>query len=110
MRVSEEMYFCRKAILAGYSIKYCAESVVIHSHSFSLKQLYKRYYDVGVFFAQNPEFKEYKSNGTGMSLAFYVLGQALKHFDIPVLFRWFPDFFVRYIGKKKGEHFKETKL
>ena len=105
-QVSEDMYFCRKAILAGYSIMYCAESVVIHSHSLSLKQLYKRYYDIGMFFAQNPEFTEYKSTDTGLKLAFYVLIQALKHFDIPVLFRWLPDMMSRYLGLKKGRRGK----
>lgn len=102
-KVSEDMYFCRKAILAGYSIKYCAESVVTHSHNLTLKQLYKRYYDIGVFFAQNPEFKKYKSIDSGFSLAFYILKSAIRHFDIPVLIRWLPDMFVRYLGKKKGE-------
>ena len=102
-QVSEDMYYCRKAILAGYSIKYCAKSVVTHSHTLTLRQLYKRYYDIGIFFAQNPEFKQYKSTDSGLKLAFYVLGQALKHFDIPVVFRWAPDMITRYIGKRKGE-------
>lgn len=102
-KVSEDMYYCRKALLNGYSIKYCAESIVTHSHKLTLKQLYKRYYDIGLFFAQNPEFKQYKSADSGLKLAFYILKQALKHFDIPVLIRWFPDMLVRYLGKKKGE-------
>lgn len=102
-KVSEDMYFCRKAILASYSIKYCAESIVTHSHKLTLKQLYKRYYDIGLFFAQNPEFKQYKSTDSGLKLAFYILKQALKHFDLPVLFRWLPDMLVRYLGKKQGE-------
>lgn len=102
-KVSEDMYFCRKAILADYSIMYCAESVVTHSHNLTLKQLYKRYYDIGLFFAQNPEFKEYKSTDTGLKFAFYILKQALKHFDIPVLFRWLPDMTARYLGMRKGK-------
>lgn len=102
-KVSEDMYYCRKALLAGYSIKYCAESIVTHSHKLTLKQLYKRYYDIGLFFAQNPEFKQYKSTDSGLKLAFYILKHALKHFDIPVLIRWFPDMLARYLGKKRGE-------
>ena len=105
-KVSEDMYYCRKALLAGYYIKYCSESVVTHSHNLTLKQLYKRYYDIGLFFAQNPEFKEYKSTDSGRKLAFYILKQALKHFDIPVLFRWIPDMTARYLGMRKG---KKTK-
>lgn len=102
-KVSEDMYYCRKAILSGYSVKYCAESIVTHSHNLTLKQLYKRYFDIGLFFAQNPEFKIYKSTNSGISLAFYVLKEALLHFDIPVLFRWLPDMTARYLGKKRGE-------
>ncbi len=41
--------------------------------------------------------------GSGMKLAMYVLKQALKHFDIPVLFRWLPDMSARYLGIKKGK-------
>ena len=68
-----------------------------------MKQVYKRYYDIGLFFKQNPEFKEYKATDSGLKLAFYILGQALKHFDIPVLIKWLPDMTARYLGKKKGE-------
>lgn len=102
-QVSEDMYFCRKALLNDYAIKYCAESVVIHSHKFTLKQLYKRYYDMGKFFYQNPEFIEYKSNGSGMSLAIYVFRRALFRFDLISLFKWLPNMFVRYYALKKGK-------
>lgn len=105
-RVSEDMYFCRKALLAGYAIRYCAESVVTHSHNLTIRQLYRRYYDIGLFFAQNPEFCQYKSTDSGLSLAFYILGQALKHFDFPVLFRWLPDMAARYLGMRKGKRQK----
>lgn len=102
-QVSEDMYYARKAILSGYSIMYCSDSVVTHSHNLKFRQLYKRYYDIGKFFAQNPEFKQYKSNDSGLRLAFYILKRAILRFDIPVLLRWFPDMLVRYVGKKNGE-------
>ena len=105
-KVSEDMYYCRKALLAGYSTKYCAESVVTHSHKLTLKQLYRRYYDIGLFFAYNPEFKQYKTADSGLKLALYVLKRALKRFDVPVLIRWLPDMCVRYFGKRKGERQK----
>lgn len=102
-QVSEDMYFCRKALLAGYAIRYCAESIVTHSHDLTLRQLYRRYYDMGLFFAQNPEFCQYRTTDSGFSLAFYILGQACKHFDIPVLLRWLPDMTARYLGMRKGK-------
>jgi rhamnosyltransferase len=54
------------------------------------------------FYSKVKVFDNYKSTDSGLKLAFYILKQALKHFDIPVLFRWFPDMTSRYLGMKKG--------
>ena len=101
--MSEDALYSKIILDAGYKKKYCADAVVEHSHKYTLKQLYKRYYDTGVFQSQITFFKDVKMEGAGMSLALYVLKQALKHFDIPVLFRWFPDMLARYLGIKKGK-------
>ena len=45
---SEDMLLAAKLISAGYSIAYCAEASVFHSHDYSLKTIYKRYFDTGV--------------------------------------------------------------
>ena len=68
MPTNEDMYFAHKLINAGYRIKYCADSEVYHSHDFTYRQLYKRYYDTGIFFKQNKYFKDYKSNESGVDL------------------------------------------
>ena len=47
---NEDQYIAHKLIMAGYRIKYCAESEVIHSHNFNFKSLYKRYQDTGDFY------------------------------------------------------------
>ncbi|MDE7453545.1 MAG: hypothetical protein K2N22_03965 [Clostridia bacterium] len=103
MMMSEDMYYSKKILEAGYQKGYIATAVVEHSHKFSLKQLYNRYYQTGIWFREHPEFDNYKTTDTGLKLAFYVLGQALKHFNIPVLFRWLPDMTARYLGMKKGK-------
>ena len=101
--MSEDALYSKIILDAGYKKKYCADAVVEHSHKYTLKQLYKRYYDTGIFQSQVTFFKDVKMEGSGMKLAMYVLKQALKHFDIPVLFRWFPDMTARYLGIKKGK-------
>ena len=101
--MSEDALYSKIILDAGYKKKYCGDAVVEHSHKYTLKQLYKRYYDTGVFQSQVTFFKDVKMEGAGMSLAMYVLKQALKHFDIPVLFRWMPDMAARYLGLKKGK-------
>ena len=63
------MYIAYKLIINGYRIKYCADSEVIHSHKFTFKQQYKRYYDTGRFFKQNKFLNNYKVNKAGSNLA-----------------------------------------
>lgn len=101
--ISEDMYIAYKIIMAGYKIKYCADSVVYHSHKFTLKQLYDRYYLTGMFMAQNSYLDKYGTTKAGGGLAKYVLKRALKDFNIPVLFRFLPDMSARWLGMKKGK-------
>jgi len=51
--VNEDMLFAAKAILQGYSVYYSAKAKVYHSHSYSLPQTFKRYFNIGRFFADN---------------------------------------------------------
>ena len=103
MMMSEDMYYAKKVLDAGYKKAYVATAVVEHSHKLKLKELYQRYYATGQWFQQHPEFDGYKTNETGLKLAFSVLGRAMLHFNIPVLFRWLPDMAARYLGMKKGK-------
>ena len=102
LMMNEDMYYAHKIILSGYCLKYVSSAVVEHSHKFTLRQLYKRYFDTGVFFKENREFQNYKSTNSGFSLAKKVLGKILKNFDIKSLCRFVPDMAARYIGMKKG--------
>lgn len=103
MMMSEDMYYAKKILEAGYKKGYIASAVVEHSHKMTLKQLYCRYYQTGIWFKCHPEFCNYKTTETGMKLALYVLGQALKEFNVPVLFRWLPDMTARYFGMRQGK-------
>ncbi len=100
---NEDMYIAYKLITNGYKIKYCADSVVCHSHKFTLKQVYDRYRLVGRFMAENPYLDSHGTTKAGGGLAKYILKRALKEFNIKVLFRFFPDMFARYFGMKKGK-------
>lgn len=103
MMMSEDMYYAKKALDAGYCKGYVASAVVEHSHKLTLKQLYARYFETGKWFAEHPEFDGYKTTDTGLKLALYVLGRAICTFNIPVIFRWLPDMTARYLGMKKGK-------
>ena len=109
MMMNEDMYYAKKIIDFGYSKGYVSTAVVEHSHKLKLIQLYRRYYETGVWFNEHREFDDYKTTDTGLKLAFYVLGQAIKHFNVLVMFRWLPDMTARYFGMKKGKKAKVKK-
>jgi rhamnosyltransferase len=51
--VNEDMLFAANAIFHNYSVYYSATAKVYHSHPFNLAQTFKRYFNIGRFFADN---------------------------------------------------------
>jgi len=47
--MGEDMYACAKMLKQGYHVAYVADAAVYHSHNYSLRQEFKRYFDLGVF-------------------------------------------------------------
>lgn len=102
--MNEDQLYSKIVLDAGYKKMYVSNAVVEHSHKYKLKQLYHRYYQTGQFYKQVKVFDEYKSTESGFALAFYILKEATKRFDIPVLLRWLPDMAARYLGMRKGKN------
>lgn len=101
--ISEDMYIAYKLIMNDYKIKYCADSEVVHSHEFTLKQYYSRYKDTGKFFKENDYLNNYKVNQAGGSLAIYILKRALQDKNWKVLAQYIPNMTARFIGMKIGK-------
>jgi len=100
---NEDMYIAYKIIMSGYRINYESESVVYHSHNFTLKELYKRYKLTGQFMKDNSYLDEYGTTKAGGGLAKYILKRALQEKNIKVLLRYPFDMAVRLIGMKVGK-------
>lgn len=47
--LGEDIYAGAKILKAGYKIAYVAEAKVYHSHSYTIWEEFKRYFDIGVF-------------------------------------------------------------
>lgn len=105
MSINEDMYIAYKLIMNNYRIKYVSDSVVIHSHNFKLKDLYKRYYDTGKFFKENSYLDKFDTNSSGISMAKYVLKRIIEEKNIRGFIRFFPDMIIRFIGMKIGKSF-----
>ena len=50
--LAEDMHMAARLLLAGHAIRYQADACVHHSHAYSLLQEFRRYFDTGVFHAQ----------------------------------------------------------
>lgn len=100
---NEDMYIAYKLIMNGYTIKYAADSKVIHSHDFNFKEQYNRYYATGKFFKQNTYLNEYKVNDSGVKLAKYVFTRSVKDRNFKALFKFLPNMVARFIGMKAGK-------
>lgn len=101
--ISEDMYIAYKLITNGYKIKYCADSEVVHSHQFTLKQYYNRYKDTGKFFKENSYLNNYKVNQAGGSLAVYIFKRAWQDKNWKALLQFIPNMAARFIGMKVGK-------
>lgn len=101
--INEDMYIAYKIIMNGYRIGYQANSVVYHSHKFSLRELYDRYKLTGRFFKENSYLDKYGTTGSGGSLAKYILKRALKEMNVKVLLRYPFDMAARLFGMKAGK-------
>lgn len=101
--LSEDMYYAYKVIMNGYKIKYCSDSIVYHSHNFTIKEIYERYKLTGQFFKQNSYLDKYGTNNSGFKLAIYILKRILEDRNYKLLFRYPFDMGARFLGMKVGK-------
>lgn len=49
---SEDAYVAGRVLLAGLKVRYESHAKVFHSHSYSMVEEFRRYFDIGVFYGQ----------------------------------------------------------
>ena len=97
---NEDQYIAHKLIMAGYRIKYCAESEVVHSHDFNFKSLYKRYQDTGDFYRAEPYMNSYGTNSAGAGMAKYILKRIIEDRNLSAAIEFIPNMVARFLGMK----------
>lgn len=60
--LNEDMIYASKVVFVGKKVVYVAEARVYHSHNYSLKQQFKRYFDIGMAFDETKYLLEHASN------------------------------------------------
>lgn len=106
--LGEDVYVGSKLILANYTLAYCADAKVYHSHSYSILQELKRYFDIGVFHGNEKWILDTfgKAEGEGGKYVKSEFNYLLKHHA----YHRIPEFFIRngmkYFGYKLGQKYK----
>lgn len=102
---NEDMYIAYKLINNGYKIKYCADAKVIHSHAYTYKALFKRYFDQGVFLKQHEYIANSGANSSAIQLVKFVTINSLREKNFKAFFDIIPNFAVRFIANKLGSRY-----
>ncbi len=106
--LGEDSYAGSKIILKHYSLAYCAEAQVYHSHSYTLLEEFKRYFDIGVFHKREDWILKTfgKAEGEGKKYVRSEFNYLLSHHAYYLI----PEFFIRnalkYFGYKLGQKYK----
>ena len=97
--MNEDIIFSAKLILNGHRIAYVPDARVIHSHNYSLKDQFKRYFDIGVAFNRQRWFLELaNAEGEGFSYIKNHISYLWKEKQI----HWIPFVFAETAAKYAG--------
>lgn len=97
--LGEDMSVAARLLMTGKRVAYVAEACVHHSHNYTLRQEFRRYFDTGVFHASNPWLLETFGSAAGEGLHFvsseliYLWSQSPK---------WIPSAILRTLVKWLG--------
>jgi len=110
--LGEDVYTGAKMILAGYTLVYSAEAKVYHSHSYTVWEEFKRYFDIGVFHKCESWILEEFGKAEGESMK-YIKSEVKYLLDNGA---WYllPEFIVRngmkYLGYKSGQNYEKLPI
>mgnify|MGYP002638543137 CR=1 FL=1 len=101
--LSEDMYVTAKMLLKNWSVAYCAEAKVYHSHNYTIWQEFKRYFDIGVFHAREEWIREVfgKAEGEGINFVISEVKMLIKNNPLLLFDMFFRDA-MKFLGYRLG--------
>lgn len=108
---NEDMLFAHRLITAGFAVYYNGDACVYHSHNLSLKDYFKRNFDLGASQAMHPEvFETISSESEGKKMVKEVIKKLFS------TGRWYlvPLFILqcgaKYLGFKMGKKYDQYSI
>jgi len=105
--MGEDAIVAAKMLSAGFKKAYVAHATVHHSHSYTLAEEFKRYFDTRVFHEQNKWLIENYGKPTGEGIKF--MKSELKYVvknDLKVIFKSIASLGAKWLGYKSGKFYK----
>jgi rhamnosyltransferase len=105
--MGEDALFAAKMLTRGYKLAYVAEAQVKHSHSYSPREEFRRYFDTRVFHEQNKWIHEIYGRPSGEGLR-YVRSELnyIANTDATFLFSSVSSLFAKWLGYKTGKYYR----
>ena len=110
--LGEDVVIAGKILLNGWDMAYLAESMVYHSHDYSIREEFKRYFDIGVFHATNSWIFDHfgRAESEGFKYLNSEIAYVLKRNPISLPKSVF-SLFAKWLGYKLGlyhRHFSRS--
>jgi len=103
---NEDLFMAARCILQGMKIAYCADAQVYHTHDYSIKQQFQRFFDNGVSMRCNPWILPYTAVGkAGSSLVLHQVQGLIKQGKWYIIPRLFVESAAKLLGYKLGKSF-----
>lgn len=101
--LGEDVLIAGQMLLNGWEMAYLAESRVFHSHDYSLRDEFTRYFDIGVFHKDNPWiFEKFgKAGKEGFAYLRSELAYVMEHNPL-LLPKTMASLFAKWIGYRLG--------
>jgi len=109
--MGEDAIVAAKMLGAGYKKAYVADATVYHSHSYTLQEEFKRYFDTRVFHEQNKWLIAKYGKPTGEGVKF--LKSELKYVinnDLKSIFKSLTSIGAKWIGYNAGKYYNKLPL
>lgn len=105
--MGEDAIVAAKMLFQKFKVAYVADAIVYHSHNYTLKEEFKRYFDTRVFHEQNKWLIEKYGKPTGEGLRFVKseIKYTLKNDKIS-LFKSIGSIFAKWMGYNLARYYK----
>jgi rhamnosyltransferase len=108
---NEDMLMAARALAGGYQVGYCAVAQVYHSHNFTLRQQYRRNFDVGAFLAM---YREEVASGSaareGIRMVLYTEWKLLQGLHLLSMVYCVFESAAKYLGNRAGKRYQGMPL